>query len=159
MIDEIDLSILTILQQDARMPNSEIARQVGMAPSAIFERIRKLEGRGLLCGYEARLDAQALGLGLLAFIFVRVEEPLGAREAEAHLTAIPEVQEVHLVAGEDCYLVKVRVSGTGALTRLLKEQFGAIPSVRSTRTTIVLETCKESARLPLGAMPQEDDNG
>jgi Lrp/AsnC family leucine-responsive transcriptional regulator len=158
MINDIDQQILTILQEDARASNTEIARQVGMAPSAIFERVRKLEARGLIKGYEARLNAERLGLGLLAFVFVRVEEPLDAREAEAQLVAIPEVQEVHLVAGEDCYLVKVRVSGTAALTRLLKERLGAISSIRSTRTTIVLETCKETARLPVGAA-QEEDNG
>jgi Lrp/AsnC family leucine-responsive transcriptional regulator len=149
MNDDIDEKILTILQSDARTSNAEIARQLGMAPSAIFERIRKLEARGVISGYETRLNPRALEAGLLAFVFVRDEAAYGALETGAALARIPEVQEVHNVAGEDCYLVKVRVADTEALSRLLRERFGAIPSIRSTRTTIVLDTLKESAKVHL----------
>jgi Lrp/AsnC family leucine-responsive transcriptional regulator len=149
MIDATDQEILNILQDNARTSNAEIARQLGMAPSAILERIRKLETRGVLLGYEARLNAAELGLGLLAFIFVRAEERVGCPRAGTALAAIPGVQEVHRIAGEDCYLVKVRAADTTALGKLLEEHFGAIEAVRSTRTTIVLSTVKESACLPL----------
>ncbi len=149
MNDEIDEKILTIIQQDARASNAEIARQLGMAPSAIFERIRKLEARGVIEGYETRLNPRALNAGLLAFVFVRDEAAYGTLETGAALAAIPEVQEVHNVAGEDCYLVKVRVADTDALARLLRERFGAIPSIRSTRTTIVLDSLKETAQINL----------
>lgn len=150
MIDDIDTKILTILQHDARTSNADIARQLGMAPSAIFERIRKLEARGVIAGYTAQLNPRALDLGLLAFVFVRAGERLGQSEStSAQLAAIPEVQEVHHVAGEDCYLVKVRVADTEALSHLLREGFGAIEAIHSTRTTIVLSTVKESAALPL----------
>ncbi|MCZ7572668.1 MAG: Lrp/AsnC family transcriptional regulator [Ardenticatenaceae bacterium] len=149
MIDDIDVQIMTILQENARTSNAEVARRVGMAPSAIFERIRKLEARGIIRGYEARLSPQALGLGLLAFVFVRAEERVGSLDTGAVLAKIPEVQEVHHIAGEDCYLVKVRAANTEDLGRLLREQFGAIEAVRSTRTTIVLSTIRESAQLPI----------
>lgn len=149
MNDDIDEKILIILQSDARTSNAEIARQLGMAPSAIFERIRKLEARGVIAGYETRLNPGALEAGLLAFVFVRDEAAYGTLETGAALSAIPEVQEVHNVAGEDCYLVKVRVADTEALARLLRERFGAIPSIRSTRTTIVLDTLKETAKVHL----------
>jgi Lrp/AsnC family transcriptional regulator, leucine-responsive regulatory protein len=155
MNDEIDAKILTILQQDARTSNADIARQVGMAPSAILERIRKLEARGVIEGYAARINPKALNLGLLAFIFVRADERLGAANAPEWLAAIPEVQELHHIAGEDCYLVKVRVADTDALARLLRERFAALPSVRSTRTTIVLTTVKETAALPVPATDSE----
>ena len=135
MIDAVDRKILTILQSDARISNAELARRLEMAPSATFERIRKLEARGIITGYESRLAAKALGLGLLCFIFVRTEEPGGAVQAGQVLKAIPEVQEVHHVAGEDCYLVKVRCADTEDLARLLRERFGKIPLIRSTRTT------------------------
>ena len=151
MIDDIDRSILDILQQDARTPNAEIARQVGMAPSATLERLRKLEERGVLRGYAARLEPAAVGLGLLAFVYVRADEPHGAVATATRLAEIPEVQEVHHVAGEDCFLVKVRAADTAALGRLLRERIGALESVRSTRTTIVLETVKADAPLPLRA--------
>jgi Lrp/AsnC family leucine-responsive transcriptional regulator len=149
MIDEIDTQILTILRNDARISNAEIARQIGMAPSAIFERIRKLEARGVICGYEARINPANVGLGMLAFIFVRAAEKVGSMETGALLAQIPEVQEVHQVAGEDCYLVKVRVADTEALGRVLRERLGGIDSIISTRTTIVLVTLKETAQLPL----------
>ena len=150
MIDTIDRQILAILQHDARTSNAEIARQVGMAPSATFERLRKLEERGVITGYSVRLRAELLGLGLLAFIFVRAEEGgAHAAQTERWLADIPEIIEVHHVAGEDCFLVKVRVADAAALGRLLRETIGGIPTVRSTRSTIVLETVKEHAPLPL----------
>jgi len=155
MIDAIDAKILTILQDDARTSNSEIARRLGMAPSAIFERIRKLEARGVITGYSARLEPRALARGLLAFVFVRADERLGARGTSTALAALPEVQEIHHVAGEDCFLVKVRVADTEALACLLRERFGAIDTIGSTRTTIVLETIKESAALPVPSPSEE----
>ncbi len=149
MNDDIDGKILAMLQDDARVSNAEIARRLGMAPSAILERIRKLEARGAVLGYEARLNPRAVNAGLLAFIFVRTESVCGAQEVGLALAAIPEAQEVHNVAGEDCYLVKARVADPEALGHLLRERIGVIPSVRSTRSTIVLETVKETSRLPL----------
>ena len=147
MINEIDAKILHILQQDARIANAEIARHLDMAPSAILERIRKLEARGLIQGYEARLNPKMLDLDLLAFIFVRADEGVGSLNTGEVLAQMPEVQEVHHIAGEDCYLVKVRVANTEALGRLLRERFGRIATIRSTRTTIVLSTLKESGQL------------
>jgi Lrp/AsnC family transcriptional regulator, leucine-responsive regulatory protein len=148
-MDDIDRKILNILQSDARISNADLARQVGMAPSAVLERVRKLEERKVLRGYEARLDPHAVAKGLLAFVFVRTDERLGSPEAERQLAALPEVQEVHHVAGEDCFLVKVRVASTDALQTLLRERIGAIATVRSTRTTIVLSTVKETATIPV----------
>jgi Lrp/AsnC family leucine-responsive transcriptional regulator len=120
-----------------------------MAASAVFERVKKLEERGLIGDYTARIEPKALGLGLLAFIFVRADERIGSSETAQMLAKIPEVQEVHHIAGEDCYLVKVRTEDTESLGRLLRERFGSIKTVLSTRTTIVLNTVKETARLPM----------
>jgi Lrp/AsnC family transcriptional regulator, leucine-responsive regulatory protein len=149
MIDRVDGEILKILQSNARTSNAEIARQVELAPSAIFERIRKLEERGVIEGYGARVNPKMTGLPLLAFVFVRADDKPGADETSARVAAIPEVLEVHDVAGEDCLLVKVRVADTEALGRLLRERLGSIDSITSTRTTIVLETVKESSALPI----------
>ena len=155
MYDGIDLQILNILQHDARTPNVEIARQLGMAPSAILERVRKLEARGVITGYEARLAPRPLQQGLLAFIFVNADERYGQQDVGRQLAAIPEVQEVHHITGEDCYLVKMRAADTDALGRILRERFGAIESIRSTRTTIVLSSLKETAQLPLAVLDEE----
>jgi len=148
MIDGIDTEILKILQSNSRTSNAEVARQVGLAPSAVFERIRKLEDRGVIESYGARLNPKVIGVPLLAFVFVRADDKSGA-ETAAQVAAIPEVLEVHDVAGEDCLLAKVRAADTEALGRLLRERFGRIDSITSTRTTIVLETVKESSALPI----------
>jgi Lrp/AsnC family transcriptional regulator, leucine-responsive regulatory protein len=150
-LDSVDRAILQTLQANARTSNADIARRLGMAPSAVLERIRKLEARGIVAGYAAQLKPAAVGFGLAAFIFVRADEPVGAGLVGERLAAVPEVQEVHHIAGEDCYLVKVRVADTEAIGRLLRDAIGSIPQVRSTRTTIVLGTVKESTMLPLGA--------
>ena len=149
MIDETSLAILETLQSDARISNAEIGRRVGLAPSAVFERIRKLEERGAVRGYRASIDPVAVDLGLLAFVLGRSEERRGSPRTEAALVAMPEVQEVHHIAGEDCFLLKVRVRDTAALNDLLSERISALEEVRSTKTTIVLRTAKETSMIPI----------
>jgi Lrp/AsnC family leucine-responsive transcriptional regulator len=148
-IDDIDRVILGMLQENARTTNVDISRQVEMAPSAVLERIRKLEDRGFIQGYSTRLNASGLGYGLLAFVFVRSESGVWHGDFAEKLSAIPEVQEIHHVAGEDCFLVKVRTRDTASLGALIRDAIGSLPSVRSTRTTIVLETVKETTDLPI----------
>ena len=148
-MDEIDRQILDMLQENARISNSEIARQIGMVPSGVLDRIRRLEERGLIEGYRAKINPKKLGLGLLAFIFVTTDEQPGETPSAEALAEIPEVLEVHHIAGEDCYVAKVRVADTDQLADLIKTKIGSISSVRNTRTTIVLETLKETAKLPI----------
>jgi Lrp/AsnC family leucine-responsive transcriptional regulator len=155
MLDDRDLQILTLLQGDARISNAEIGRAVALAPSAVLERIRKLERRGIVRGYAARLDPAALGRGLLAFVFVQADERPGQADLGEELAALPEALEVHHIAGEDCYLVKVRCSSTDALGRLLKERITLLPQVRRTRTTVVLGTVREGWELPIPAAAEE----
>ncbi len=147
MIDDNDRKILNIVQEDARISNAEIARQVGLAPSAVLERIRKLEERGVIRGYAAKIDAAEVGLGLTAFIAVRTHECCG--ETDKFLAEIPEVLEVHDVAGEESYLLKVRVKNTEHLSRLLRERLKNVPNVALTKTTVVLQTIKETIALPI----------
>lgn len=158
MLHPTDLAILRLLQANARISNADIARQLDMAPSAILDRIRKLEQRGVIQGYSTRIDPSAVGLGLTAFVLVRTEERVGSISIGQGLSKIPEVQEIHHVAGEDCYLVKVRVSDTAALSHLLRDRFGRLKGVRNTRSTIVLDTMKDSSELPLPASEGEEEN-
>ena len=154
-MDTTDQKILRILQGDGRCSNAEIARRLDKAPSAILERVRKLEKRGVLTGYEARINPEALDLALLAFLFVKATDGPCDTETGHHLAKIPEVLEVHQIAGDDCFLLKVRAASTTDLHRILKEEIGGLGTVRSIRSTIVLETLKESTALPMAAQPHE----
>jgi Lrp/AsnC family transcriptional regulator, leucine-responsive regulatory protein len=149
IIDDLDLQILGILQENARETQADIARSVGMAPSAVLERIRKLEARRIIRGYSADIDAKVVGQGMLAFVAVRSTEGPADDHVATTLASFPEVLEVHHVAGDDCYLVKVRAKDPEHLGAMLRTRIGRIPGVRSTRTTIVLETVKETSRLAL----------
>lgn len=149
IIDNKDIKLLNIIQNNARISNVEIAKQLGIVPSAVLERIRKLEKNGVIQGYETRVDAGSVGRSLVAYLFITTEESVGETGVATSIARIPEVQEVHAIAGEDCYLVKLRVENPQELAGLLRKRFGALKSIRTTRTTIVLETFKETMRMPL----------
>ena len=147
MIDDIDKRILNLLQQDARISNAEIARQINLAPSATLERIRKLEENKVIRGYAADFDAGELGFGLTAFVFIRTKDC--SDEADKVLAEIPEVLEVHDIAGDDDYLLKVRAKDAEDLARILREKLKSVSNVIATRTTVVLQTIKETTALPI----------
>ena len=151
MIDEIDHQILRILQEKARIPNAEVARQVGMAPSAVLERIRKLEDRNIIQGYEVRLNPQPFSQGLMAFVLVTVQSSCRADLATA-LSQITGVQDVHQVAGEDGYLLKLRVADNAELGRILAEEVCSLGGVLQTKTNIVLNTIKETRKIDLNRL-------
>jgi Lrp/AsnC family leucine-responsive transcriptional regulator len=149
MIDDVSLKILKILQNKARIPNVEVARQVGMAPSAVLERIRKLEKQGFIDGYEVRLNPKRFSKSLVAFVNVKLKKLDAEIKVGQTLSKLPEVQEVHYVAGEDAFMVKVRAADTEALSGLIRDKIAAIAGVESTRTAIALSTYKETARIPI----------
>lgn len=157
MLDPIDLQILDLLQANARTAQAEIARIVGLAPSAVLERLRKLEGRGVIRGYVAQVDPKALDQRLLAFVALRTtDRPGEARVAQA-LASVPEVLEVHHVAGDDCLLLKVRARDPEHLSQILRDRLGRVEGVKSTRTTIVLESIKETMRLPIDVAVESEE--
>ncbi len=145
------MSILEILQYNARTTQSDLAKTVGLAPSAVLERLKKLEARGVIKDYIALIDPKVIDRGLLAFVAVRTSD-YGLESPIADTVAkIPEVLEVHHVAGDDGYFLKVRTRDAEHLGQLLRHQIGSIAGVNSTRTTIVLETVKEDPRIPIPA--------
>jgi Lrp/AsnC family leucine-responsive transcriptional regulator len=149
MIDAVGLKILKILQEKARIPNVEVARQVGMAPSAVLERIRKLEKQGFIDGYEVRLNPKRFAKSLVAFVRVKINKLGDEKKVGEKLSRIQQIQEVHYVAGEDAFLVKIRAADTEDLGRLTRDKIAAIASVQSTQTSIALSTYKETARIPI----------
>lgn len=147
--DKTDLRILSFLQQDACLTNAELAKKLGMAPSAVLERVKKLEQRGIIEAYVTRIKPESIELKLLAFIFIRTSEGPGSINTSKQLAKIPEVLEVHHVAGEDCYLVKMRARDSQSLVKLMREKISKLPGILSTKTTVVLETIKETNYLTI----------
>jgi Lrp/AsnC family leucine-responsive transcriptional regulator len=148
-LDDIDAQILRILQENGRITQSDIAKTVGLAPSAVMERMRKLETKGAIREYVAVVDPHVTNRALLAFVAVRTNEYGQEQPSAQALAKIPEVLEIHHVAGEDCFLLKVRAKDAEHLGQMLRREIAAVPGVTSTRTTIVLETVKETARIPI----------
>lgn len=146
-LDQIDRGILGLMQENARISNADIARELNMAPSAVLERVKKLEQKNIILQYTTRLNPQALQQNLLAYVFIKAADGLGCNSTAQELAKVPEVQEVHHVADEDCYLVKIRTSDSASLMELMRNSLSKIPNILSTRTTIVLETVKEQQQL------------
>lgn len=147
-IDDIDYKILTILQDKARIPNAEIARQVGMAPSAVLERIRKLEERGIIEGYEVRLNPEAFNQGLTVFLQLKVR-PSSLDRLEDGLMRLTGVQEIYQIAGEDDFMVKLKVSDNRELGQVLANEVSVLDGVVQAKTCIVLNRIKETRRIDL----------
>lgn len=150
-IDKIDRKILATLQSDGRIANVELAERIGLSPTSIGERLKRLQRGGFVEGYGARLNPHLLGFGLLVFVEVLLDKTtpdVFARFAEAVRRA-PEVLECHMVAGGFDYLVKTRVADMAAYRRFLGETLLAFPGVRETRTYAVMEEVKRDAPLPV----------
>jgi Lrp/AsnC family leucine-responsive transcriptional regulator len=147
-LDSIDLQILGLMQDNARISNADIARELSMAPSAVLERVKKLEHKNVIIGYYTKINPTALEKKLLAFILIKSSEGFtcNSKTTEA-LAKIPEVQEVHHIAGEDCFLIKVRTEDSASLMSFMRNSLKKIPNIASTKTTIVLETVKEQQQL------------
>ena len=143
MIDSKDREIVSILLSDASTSKAEIARRVGLAASAIAERIRRLEADGVVRGYHAEVDPTPLGKGLLAFVFVTDAKPTTGFDTAGALSDVTGLEELHKIAGDDCYLLKIRVADTGELNSILEREISPITSVVSVRTTIVLRSIVE----------------
>ncbi len=166
-LDAIDRRILAIVQQDGRLSNQEIAERVNLSPSPCLRRIRRLEEIGVIRGYAALLDAQKLGLDLLAFVNVRLEKrggpatgargdetPVraGATHAELFRAAVqawPEVVACHAMTGDMDYLLRVQVEDMAHFSRFVQEALLHHPSVIDVKTSFALDTFKETTALPI----------
>jgi Lrp/AsnC family leucine-responsive transcriptional regulator len=148
-MDATDYITLSLLQQRGRESWARLGEILGMTGPAAAERVRRLETRGVIRGYAALIDAEAVGVGLTAFVAVTLDRPEHRRAFLDLVADLAEVQECHHVTGDYDYLLKVRCAGPGDLDRVLSEELKAVPGVSRTRTTIVLSTAKETTALPL----------
>lgn len=149
--DKTDRAILTILQQEGRIPNVELAERVALSPSSCLRRTKALEAAGLIAGYRAELDRQRLGLGLTVFMSLRVQQHSRAtsRVIEDALTAIPAVVACYVVSGEADFLVEAVVPDLAAYELLLLDQVLAIDAVSDARSTFAIRTVLSRGALPV----------
>jgi len=154
-LDAKDRKILALVQRDAKIPQAEIARRVGLSAAAVNERLKKLDNSGVIRRYVAVVDPPAVGVTVTAFIEVFIEHPRFEPAFIARARALDEVQEIHHITGEFSLLLKLRVAGMEALQQLLIHHLNAIEGVRQTRTVIALSTSKEESFVATGA---EGDN-
>jgi Lrp/AsnC family leucine-responsive transcriptional regulator len=137
-MEELDSRIIGLLSQDGRMSFTDLGKVTGLSTSAVHQRVRKLEERGVIRGYRAVLDQDALGMPLLAFISVTPLDPAAPDDVPDRLRDIADLEACHSVAGEESYILKARVATPGDLEDLLaRVRSGANVS---TRTTVVLST-------------------
>lgn len=149
--DKIDRRILRTLQDDGRIPITELAERVGLSATPCSERVKRLERDGFITGYHARLSPQALGQSLLVFVEIRLSAKSGRifEEFKREVLKLPNVLECHLVSGDFDYLIKARIPEMNAYRTLLGERLLGLPGASESRSYVVMEEIKESLSLTI----------
>lgn len=150
-LDRIDRRILEVLQEDGRISNVALARQVNLTPTPCLERVRRLERDGYIRGYSARLDPELVGAGLLVFAEITLTHTARDvfREFRREALKLPQILDCHLVSGNFDYLIKARVRDMQEYREFLGEKLLSLPGVQGSRSYVVMEEVKESLSLPL----------
>ena len=150
-LDRTDRRILECLQADGRISNVDLAKKVNLTPTPCIERVRRLERHGYITGYTAILDPHMVGAGLLVFIEIDLSHnsPDGFKKFREEAQKLPEVMDCHLVSGNFDYLIKARVSDMKAYRELLGDKILSLPTVKASRSYVVMEEVKETLTLPL----------
>ena len=150
-LNKIDRNILRALQRDARMSFAELARRVGLSTTPCKQRVKKLERKGVIRGYQAILEPNALAAGLVVFVQIRLNRTAQDIFDDFKQAALdlPQVQECYLVSGNFDYLIKARVADMAAYRALLGDTLLALPGVQESTSYVVMEQVKESLVLPV----------
>ncbi|HJU50657.1 MAG TPA: winged helix-turn-helix transcriptional regulator [Pseudogulbenkiania sp.] len=150
-LDKIDLRILKYLQNNGRMSMTELADKVGLSTTPCTERVRKLERDGIIEGYYARLNPQAMNSALLVFVEIKLAAKSGDifDSFRREVQKLPEVMECHLVSGEYDYLLKARISDMSMYRKLLGDILLKLPHANESRSYVVMEEVKETLALPI----------
>lgn len=150
-MDRTDRKILSELQSDGRLSVTDLAERVGLSLSPCHRRVRALEESGVISGYRAQLDANALGLGVSALVFVTLREgdSHGVAAFEAAVLEIPQVIEAQRLFGEPDYLLRVITRDLPAFQQLYDEKLSALPSVQKLTSTLVMKSVVQGRPLPL----------
>ena len=150
-LDKIDARILRVLQKDGRISNLKLAEEVHLSPTAVLERVKRLGRDGYILGYEAKLNPEKLGAGMMVFIEVVLDRTThdAMNTFKAAVQVRPEILECHLVAGGFDYLIKTRVANMQAYREFVGSVIWGLPGVRETRTYAVMEEVKNTTLLPI----------
>ena len=150
-LDKIDLKILKLLQQNARIPMTELAEKVGLSTTPVTERVKRLERDSIISGYHARLNPHAVGQSLLVFVEIKLRSKSGNifEDFRREVTRIPQILECHLVSGEYDYLIKVRLPDMSAYRDRLGNILLQLPAAAESRSYVVMEEVKEGLMLDL----------
>jgi Lrp/AsnC family leucine-responsive transcriptional regulator len=150
-LDKIDLNILKTLQENGRISYVDLADIVGLSTTPCMERVKRLEKDGLIQGYYARIDPQAMGYGMLVFVEISLsyQSPDAFQKFNLAVAALPYVLECHLVSGDADFLIKARIADMSEYRALLGEMLLTLPGVKNSKSYIVMEEVKESLSLPI----------
>lgn len=152
-LDDIDLQILALLQEDGRMSNADLARQVGLTAPPCLRRVRALEESGIIRSYHADLNGSALGYTITVFALVSLK---GQAEAELkafedHVATLPEVRECHMLNGEIDFILKVVAKDLQSFQQFLTTHLTSAPNVSNVKTSLTIRTSKNSPGIPMQA--------
>ena len=150
-IDELDRSILGILQEEGRITNVELASRVGLTAPPCLRRMRALEESGVIKGYHAELDPGALGYGIMVFALVslRSQAEDDLRAFESHVATLPEVRECHMLNGEIDFILKIVAHDLQSFQNFLTSKLTPAPNVASVKTSLTIRTSKTSCGIPV----------
>lgn len=150
-LDRLDRRILDELQTEARISNQELAKRVGLSPAPCWRRLRRLENAGLIAGHVTLLNAQAIGLPILAYAQVSLENhhPESVRQFDQMIAERPEVLECHSMSGTNDYLLRIVAASIEAYEKFMSTHLLQLRAVRSVNTSFVLRTKKFTTRLPV----------
>lgn len=150
-LDEVDVQLLSLLQQDGRITNADLAKKVGLSPPSVLQRVRVLEKAGLIRGYFGILDADKLGLRITAMAMISLslhqEQPI--ERFRRSVNEIPEILECYHVSGEFDFLLKIVVRDIRAYEQLVREKLSKIKGIQQIKTSFVLATTKHTTQIPL----------
>ncbi len=153
LVDAVDFKVLSRLQQFGRDSWKRLGELLGLTPQATADRVRRLEQTGVIQGYAAVVDPDAVGIHTLAFVAVSLERPRNREQFLSRVASLTEVQECHHVSGDFDYLLKIRCRNTFDLERLIGEEIKGQGGVGASRTIVALRTVKETTILPLVTGP------
>jgi len=151
-LDSIDRHILRDLQENGRMTNVELAQRAGISAPPCLRRVRTLEKAGLIRGYHAEINPEALGFGVTVFAMVGLssQAETDLEIFEAMMNKLPEVRECHMLAGENDFLLKIVATDWEAYQRFLTASLTSAPNVAHVKTALAIRTAKQLSGVPIG---------